>query len=59
MSWGDIEGDHMKVFVQKKQNQIRVAILPELAERLEKEPRVGATILTNSSGQAWSAPAWP
>lgn len=54
MSWNDIEGDHMKVFVQKKQNHIRVAILPELAERLKTQPRVGDTILTNSNGQAWS-----
>ncbi len=55
MSWHDIEGDFMRVFVQKKQTHIRVAILPELADLLKAQPKAGVTILTNSNGQSWSS----
>jgi integrase len=54
MSWGDIEGDYMRVFVQKKRTHLRVAILPELAERLERVEKTAVTILTSSNGRPWS-----
>ena len=54
MSWGDIRGDHMLVNVQKKDKQIRVAILPELGERLKKLDRPTLTILSNANGQPWT-----
>lgn len=54
MSWGDIRGDHMLVHVKKKDKQIRVAILPELASRLSAQPKDAVTILTNSNGKPWA-----
>jgi integrase len=54
MSWRDIQGDHMRVFVQKKDYHIKVAILPELAAMLEKQDKSAVTILTNSNGQPWT-----
>ena len=53
MSWADIKGDHMLVHVAKKDKQIRVAILPELAERLNRMEKKAVTILTNANGQSW------
>jgi integrase len=54
MSWGDIKGDHMLVHVKKKDKQIRVAILPELASRLSAQSKDAVTILTNSNGNPWA-----
>jgi integrase len=54
MSWSDIEGDYMRVFVQKKKNHLRVAILPELADRLSRIEKTAVTILTSSNGSPWS-----
>lgn len=54
MSWGDIKGDHMLVHVKKKDKQIRVAILPELASRLNAQEKSAVTILTNSNGKPWA-----
>lgn len=54
MGWGDIEGDHMRVYAQKTKQHLRVAILPELAERLNGLEKTAVTILTNSNGQPWS-----
>lgn len=54
MSWGDIKGDHMLVNVKKKDKQIRVAILPELASRLSACEKTAVTILTNSNGKPWA-----
>lgn len=54
MSWRDIQGDHMRVYVQKKDKHIRVAILPELAAMLEKQGKTAVTILTNANGQPWT-----
>jgi integrase len=54
MTWADIRGDHMLVHVKKKDKQIRVAILPELAERLDKLDRPTLTILSNANGQPWT-----
>lgn len=54
MTWADIEGDFMRVFVQKTRTQLRVAILPELAERLAALPKPAVTILTSSNGRPWS-----
>lgn len=54
MSWGAIDGDHMKVFVQKTQSHIRVAILPELMEMLKAQPKDSVAILTNANGQPWT-----
>jgi integrase len=54
MTWNAIRGDHMLVHVKKKDKDIRVAILPELAERLDKLERPTLTILSNANGQPWS-----
>lgn len=54
MTWADIRGDHMLVHVKKKDKQIRVAILPELAERLNALERPTLTILSNANGQPWT-----
>lgn len=54
MTWGDIEGDHMKVYVQKTKKKIRVAILPELAEMLGRQRSKAVTILTNANGESWT-----
>lgn len=54
MSWKAIDGDHMAVFVQKTQSHIRVAILPELMEKLKAQPRDSVAILTNANGQPWT-----
>ena len=55
MGWNAIEGDHMRVFVQKTQSHIRVAILPELMEKLKAQPKDSVAILTNANGQPWSS----
>jgi integrase len=55
MSWADIRGDHMLVWVKKKGKQIKVAILPELARRLDKMEKRSTAILTNANGQPWTA----
>lgn len=54
MSWSDIRGDHMRVRVQKTNRQIDVAILPELAEMLQRTPKLAPTILTNANGRPWT-----
>jgi integrase len=54
MSWADIRGDHMLVYAQKTKAHLRVAILPELAERLNALEKTAVTILTNSNGRPWS-----
>jgi integrase len=54
MGWGAIEGDHMRVFVQKTQTHIRVAIMPELMEMLKAQPKDSVAILTNANGQPWT-----
>lgn len=54
MSWADIRGDHMRVRVQKTQRQIDVAILPELADMLERTAKLAPTILTNANGRPWT-----
>lgn len=54
MSWRDVSGDHMRVYVQKTKRHIEVAINPELAERLNGLDRPAVTILTNANGQPWT-----
>lgn len=54
MSWSDIEGDYMRVYAQKTKAQLRVAMHPELAERLSGLEKTAVTILTNSNGRPWS-----
>jgi integrase len=54
MRWNDIRGDHMLVWQKKKDKQIKVAILPELADRLNRMERPALTILTNANGQPWT-----
>jgi integrase len=55
MTWNAIEDDYMQVYVQKTKQNLRVALLPELAERLQRIPRGDAvTILMNSNGHSWS-----
>lgn len=54
MSWADVKGDHMRVPVQKTRRLIDVAILPELAEMLQRTPKLAPTILTNANGQPWT-----
>ncbi len=53
MRRSDITGDHMRVYVQKTQSHILVAILPELMQMLERNVG-GLTILTNANGQPWT-----
>lgn len=55
MQWNDIKPDHMVVYVQKTKADCMVAILPELREMLDAQPRGDAlTILTNANGQPWT-----
>jgi integrase len=54
MSWGDIRGDLMRVYVQKTKRRIEVAILPELAEMLAVQPKLAPTILTNANERPWT-----
>jgi integrase len=54
MSWNDIEGDYMRVYVQKKDTHLRVAMHPELAERLKGIEKTSVAILTSSNGRPWS-----
>lgn len=54
MSWADIRGDYMLVWQKKKGSQIKVAILPELAERLSAVEKTSTAILTNANGQPWT-----
>jgi integrase len=54
MSWADIEGDFMRVYAQKTKAHLRVAVHPELAERLSAVEKTAVTILTNSNGRPWS-----
>lgn len=54
MAWADIRGDHMRVYVQKTDQRMDVAILSELADRLEKTPKLAPTILTNANGRPWT-----
>lgn len=54
MSWADIRGDIMRVYVQKTNQRMEVAILPELARMLEKTPKLAPTILTNANGRPWT-----
>jgi integrase len=55
MTWAAIRGDHMLVWIKKKDKQIKVALLAELAERLNRIERPTLTILSNANGQPWSA----
>jgi integrase len=54
MRWDDIAGGSMRVFVQKTRSWLDVAILPELGEMLQRQPRSGLTILTNANGVPWT-----
>jgi integrase len=54
MSWADIGGGYMKVFVQKTKQRMEIAILPELAEMLQRTPKLAPTILTNANGRPWT-----
>jgi integrase len=54
MTWADVRGDHMLVYQQKKDTHIRVAILPELGERLNALEKTSTAILTNANGLPWT-----
>lgn len=54
MSWADISDGFMRVYVQKTKQRMEVAILPELADMLDKAPKLAPTILTNANGQSWT-----
>jgi integrase len=54
MSWADIEGDFMRVYAQKTKSHLKVAMMPELAERLNRLDKKAVTILTNANGHSWS-----
>lgn len=54
MSWADIGGGYMRVFVQKTRQRMEIAILPELAEMLQRTPKLAPTILTNANGRSWT-----
>jgi integrase len=54
MSWADIGGGYMRVFVQKTKQRMEIAILPELADMLQRAPKLAPTILTNANGRPWT-----
>lgn len=54
MRWDDLDGDFMRVFVQKTQRSIDVAILPELSAMLARVKGRGLTILINANGRQWT-----
>jgi integrase len=54
MRWDDIKPDHMVVYVQKTKADCKVAILPELREMLDAQPRKATTILFNANGVPWT-----
>jgi len=54
MTWNDVHGDYMDVFVQKTKSQCQVAILPELATMLQRTNMEAPTILTNANGASWT-----
>jgi integrase len=54
MSWADLSGGFMRVYVQKTDQRMEVAILPELGEMLARTPKLAPTILTNANGRSWT-----
>jgi integrase len=54
MSWADISGGFMRVFVQKTRQRMDVAILPELGGMLQQTPKIAPSILTNANGRPWT-----
>jgi integrase len=54
MSWRDIGDGFMRVYVQKTQRHIEVALLPELWEMLQRQPKDSVAILTNANGKPWT-----
>lgn len=54
MSWADLSDGFMRVFVQKTKQRMDVAILPELADMLEKTAKRAPTILTNANARPWT-----
>jgi integrase len=54
MSWADIGGGYMRVFVQKTKQRMEIAILPELGEMLQRTPKLAPTILTNANERPWT-----
>ena len=54
MSWRDIQGGYMRVYVQKKDKHIKVAILPELQAMLDGIEKTATAILTNANGSPWT-----
>lgn len=54
MSRRDLAGDHMNVYVQKTKSHIKVAILPDLMERL-REAGNEMALLVNTNGQPWTS----
>lgn len=54
MSWGDIKNGYMRVYVQKKDKHLRVAIMPELQAMLDRQEKPATTILTNANGTPWT-----
>lgn len=54
MQWSDIKRDHMAVYVQKTKSDCQVAILPELKDMLDRQPKSSTTILVNANGRPWT-----
>lgn len=54
MSWADISGGFMRVYVQKTKQRMELPIPPELATMLDRAPKAAPTILTNANGQSWT-----
>lgn len=54
MNWADIRAGEIRVYNQKKDKHLWVAILPELAERLDRGEKTATTILTNANGRPWT-----
>ena len=54
MSWADINDGAMRVYQQKKDKHIWVALPAELKERLAKQEKTSTAILTNANGRPWT-----
>jgi integrase len=54
MSWRDIGDGFMRVYVQKTDRHIEVALLPELWGMLQRQPKDSVAILTNANGKPWT-----
>jgi len=55
MRWADFEGGLIRVRQGKTKKRLAIAMHKDLKALLDRLPRTGATVLTNSRGQRWTA----